>query len=89
MANYLVTFQISIQSHRLKQIVDSIHNEPGWARINANTYIVDSTKTAPQLRDVLKEYLINGESLLVAELSDNAAWTGLSTEVGDWIKKTL
>lgn len=89
MPSYLVSYNIPIQSDRVKHLVDTIRQEPGWARINANTYIVYSSKSAVQLRDSLKENLIGGESLLVAQLSNSAAWSGLSSEVSEWIKNTL
>ena len=89
MANCLITYNILCQSDRKQKLIDSIRQEPGWARINPNTYIVDSSKSAAQLRDALKSNLTDGDSLFVAELSDTAAWSGLSSEVSDWIKKTL
>lgn len=88
MVKYIVTYNINAPL-RLRRLQNMIQREAGWARLNANTYIVDSDDSAVQLRDRLKGVLVNGDSLFVGELHSPTAWIGLNEEVSNWIRKNM
>jgi hypothetical protein len=54
-----------------------------------STWIIGSSQSAAQIRDVLNPYFDSGDELLVVHLSGEAAWTGLDNSCFSWLKANL
>ena len=59
-----------------------------WPCLEA-TWVVNSDKTATQIRDALKSFLAAGDDLIVAELTGTAAWRGLQGGSAEAFKSVL
>ena len=77
MAIYIVTYDLCSESSP-----DSFHKLQ-------SSYLIESDRTAVELRDSFKEILGPDDVLYVGMVSAPAAWIGYSKEVTEWIINKL
>jgi hypothetical protein len=58
-----------------------------WSNRLASTWLIQSSLSARQIRDLLKPWLKPGDRLFVAEFTGNWAGTGMGAEFPDWLKR--
>ena len=56
-----------------------------WHHLDS-TWLVITTSTAVQVRDVLRQHIDSGDELLVFPVGSNAAWQGFSEPASAWLK---
>ncbi len=54
-----------------------------------STWAIATDQTAAQVRDYLSQAMDKDDGLLVTLLAGEAAWVGLTTEAGSWLKQQL
>lgn len=86
---YIVSCDLNVPGRRCEALSSLIRREGDWARIGGSAFLLESSKTPVELRDIFKGVLDSNDKLYVGQVATPAAWTGLSKEVSDWIKKKL
>ena len=86
---YIVSYDLSVPGQRYEELFSLIDKEGAWARLGGSAYLLESNKTAVELRDSFKVALDNNDKLYVGIVNAPAAWTGMPDEVTEWIKKRL
>lgn len=71
----------------LVEAIERVANT-AWPCLDS-TWVLNSEKTASQIRDALKPFLATGDELIVAELTGTAAWRGLKGESAEAFKAVL
>ena len=54
-----------------------------------STWLVITEKTAIEIRDELKQYLTDGDRLLVVRCGQGAAWLGFKDDCHTWLEDKL
>jgi len=91
---YSIIFEISDNSNKIKLINKIVVSYP-YALITQNSYFVIVNKditpleTHVTIRDNLKEFIKLGDKLYVGVVKSPAAWSGLDTEVSEWLRSQL
>lgn len=86
---YIVSYDLSVPGQRYEELRSLIGKEGAWARLGGSAYLLESNKSAVELRDIFKGALDNNDKLYVGIVKAPAAWTGMSSEVTEWIKQKL
>lgn len=60
-----------------------------WCRIEQSVWLVESSKHAGSIRDILRGYLHEKDLLFVARLKGNWASRNLGLERASWLKKRI
>ncbi|MBR7127980.1 MAG: hypothetical protein IKD09_05300 [Lentisphaeria bacterium] len=58
-------------------------------KITESAWVITTTKSSVEIRDYLKGKLDKNDKLFVGKLTGEAAWSGESQEVAEWLKKNL
>ena len=73
-----------------KKLIELIKKTfPTWWHYLDSTWIVVTTMTCVQIRDLLITVLDKDDELLVARLSGEAAWFGFDDNGSKWLKEHL
>ncbi len=59
-----------------------------WHHLDS-TWIIKSTKSTIEIRDLLSPYIDEDDELLVAGLTSVAAWKGFNSKGSHWLKDNL
>ncbi len=70
-------------------IHDAIKSFNNWAFINESLWIIKSSKTTSEIRNILKNYIDKNDKLFVGKLTGDAAWTNLDDDVSNWLHNSL
>lgn len=91
MAVYIVTYDLSVEadSQSYQQLIKLIKEDGSWACLGGSSYLIESERTAVELRDRFKSVLDKDDMLYVGVVNAPAAWFGYSKEVTEWIKSKL
>ncbi|MBK8197772.1 MAG: hypothetical protein IPK75_05325 [Acidobacteria bacterium] len=57
--------------------------------MQGSVWIIQTSKSAAQIRDELKACLDQNDTLFVARLEGESAWHGFSDKAGVWLKSKL
>ncbi len=83
MANNLhISYDLKNPGRDYDKVIGAIQKLGGWAKIQFSHWYVDSTFTAAQARDYLKDFVDTNDSIYVVDSTNNdwASWN-LSPEV--------
>ena len=91
MAVYIVTYDLRKEksSESYEKLISLIKQDGVWACLGQSSYLIESNKSAVELRDSFNTALDNNDMLYVGIVSAPAAWHGYSQQVTDWIKAKL
>jgi len=91
MAIYIVTYDLRKEksSESYEKLISLIKQDGVWACLGQSSYLIESNKSAVELRDSFNTALDNNDMLYVGTVSAPAAWHGYSQQVTDWIKAKL
>lgn len=88
MASYLITYDLDKPGQDYSDVLKTIKNLGGWARLSESSYVVSCQLTVQQIYDRLKQYLDNNDQLYVIHVSN--PWTGFGPkDVNDWLNTHL
>lgn len=90
MACYMIGCALRSPGRDYTDFVEAIERigSAAWPCLES-TWVVNSDKTASQVRDELKPYLSPSDDLIVAELTGTAAWKGLQGGSAEALKAVL
>lgn len=86
---YIVSYDLSVPGQRYEELSALIKKQGAWARLGGSAFLIESDKTAVELRDIFKAALDSNDKLYVGIVTAPAAWTGMSSGVSEWIKNRL
>lgn len=89
MNTYIVSYDLSEPGQRYNELLKLIKEEGNWARLGQSAYLVNTYRTAENIRDKLKIVLDTNDRLFVGSVDAPAAWVNLPKEVSDWIHQKL
>ncbi|MFA4975834.1 MAG: CRISPR-associated protein Cas2 [Thermodesulfovibrionales bacterium] len=89
MKTYLITYDLNRPGQKYNELYEAIKKIGTWWHCLDSNWIVKSNSSAAQIRDLLTPHMDSNDALLVAHLSGEAAWKGLSTECSDWLTNNL
>jgi hypothetical protein len=84
---YSISFTLSGQQSEYQNFIQTLQSLGPWAHRMVNHYIVETSLTPVQVRDILKPHLKPGDRLFVGEMIQNWAATGVPEEFGAWMKR--
>lgn len=88
MATYLVTYDLDKPGQDYSDVLKTIKDFGGWARVSESSYVVSCGLTVQQIYDKLKRFVDNTDQLYVIHISK--PWTGFGpNDVNDWLGKNL
>ncbi len=86
---YIVSYDLKSGSNfDYQRLYDAIKGYETWAHINESLWAVVTDQTAIQVRDNLKQYIDQGDSLFVLKSGVEAAWAKVICH-DEWLKKYL
>jgi hypothetical protein len=59
-----------------------------WHHLDS-TWIVRTTKTVVEVRDLLRQHIDASDELLVVDLAGNGAWWGFNEKGSSWLKENI
>lgn len=88
---YIVTYDLynEVGPQPYQALVTLIKEEKIWARLGGSSYLIESDKSARELRDLYTSVLDRNDKIFVGKVSAPAAWYGYSEEVSKWIRNKL
>lgn len=73
MKSYIISYDLNDQKDYPK-LIRRIEDYPNAAKINKSVWFINSVFSAKEIRDELKLFVDNDDSLFVATLTGEAAW---------------
>lgn len=70
-------------------LIKKIKSYGTWAKPLESCWIIATSQSASQIRDTLAAVMDKDDGLLVTQLTGEAAWTNLSSEIAKWLKEQL
>ncbi|PKM27771.1 MAG: SinR family protein [Gammaproteobacteria bacterium HGW-Gammaproteobacteria-12] len=91
MAVYMIGYDLNTPGKDYTKLIDAIKKAyPNWWHCLDSTWLVNTTSSAQQIRDHLKQFIDGNDKLLVATMGKGAAWTGPFTKpCSDWLLANL
>lgn len=90
MATLLVAYDLNAPGQRYAELTEHLKALGTWWHHLDSTWLVKTSLRPKQLRDDLRQYLDDGDELLVIDVSgDPAAWTGFKPRGSEWLKSNL
>lgn len=89
MAAYIVAYDLKKVGQNYSCITKKLEAYPTHWHMQGSVWIIESTKTATQIRDELIACLDQNDNLMVAQLSGQAAWNGFTDKASVWLKSLL
>lgn len=86
---FIISYDLCLPGQRYDDLIELIKKEGNWARLGGSAYLLESNKTAVEIRDLLKGALDCNDKLYVGKVTAPAAWSGMSEKVSEWIKNKL
>jgi len=88
MATLVITYDLYKTGQNYDCITEKIKSYGRWCHLQGSVWLIRTSKSCVQVRDELSTCLDANDKLFVAKLSGEAAWSGYSKEIGNWIKQT-
>lgn len=90
MKTLLIEYDLSKPGQNYPGLIDYIKSVPNWAHHLKSGWMIKTNLTPIELRDKLKGFMDKNDKVIVIDItSDAAAWSGLSKELSDWIRRHL
>ena len=91
MAKILISYDLNAAGQDYQTLIDRIKAlGSDWWHCLDSTWIVVTSLTAVQVRDVLAHLIDRNDELLVVDISAApAAWAGFNAECGGWLQRNL
>ena len=86
---YIVSYDLVEPGRSYNTLVNKIKESDDWAKLGGSAYLIESVKSAIELRDEYKGCIDSNDKLYVGVVEAPAAWIGMSEDVSNWIKKHL
>jgi hypothetical protein len=88
MTSKIIEYDLKSPSRNYDSVYEVIKSYPVWAHITKSTWFVKTDESCVQIRDKIKKEIDSNDTLFVATLTGEAAWTNVICE-NDYLKKNL
>lgn len=88
MKMHIVAYDLHQHGQNYTCMSKKLKEYPGWCHLQGSVWIVRSNQSPVQIRENLKNCLDANDKLFVATLTGEAAWTGYSNEITNWVKES-
>jgi autonomous glycyl radical cofactor GrcA len=88
MSNYVVSYDL-IEDKNYEAIIEKIKSLGSWAKPLESFWLLDSSKSASEIRDLLQTVVDQDDKIIVIQLGDYWATNNISKEVTKWMKKHI
>lgn len=85
MAIYMITYDLKQPGRDYQSLFDHIKNNYSWCKGLDSVWLVETTKSAAEIRDGLKILIDTNDKLFVARLQGN--WASYDYYCADWLNK--
>ena len=89
MKTYIITYDLNSPGQDYDALYDAIQQIGSWCHPQDSVWIVKTAKNITDTRDAIAVHLDANDSLFVAALTGESAWTGIPTECSSWLKSNL
>lgn len=89
MAAYMVSYDLITPGKNYEKVIEKIKQSKNWARLGGSAYIVISDLSPAEVRASISAVMDANDKLFVGAIGAPAAWTGMTDEVSEWLKKNL
>ncbi|WP_335955895.1 hypothetical protein [Acinetobacter guillouiae] len=89
MKTYLIGYDLNKKGQDYTGLTNKIKEFPNWWHHLDSTWIIKTSKTAVEIRDILLPYIDGNDELLVVHLSGEGAWKGFNEKGSKWLKDNL
>jgi hypothetical protein len=91
MKKYLISYDLGLPETRddYRKLISYIKSLELWANPLKSVWLVQTNKTAKDLRDELKNATDSNDSILVIEVNDHWATSRITKEVTDWMQEYI
>ena len=89
MATCIVAYDLLKAGQNYDCLCEKLNAYPTHWHMQQSVWVLETSQTAVQVRDNLAGCLDTNDKLFVAKLDGEAAWSGYSDKVADWIKSRL
>jgi len=86
---YSITYDLMSPGRDYATLFERIKRLGTWARPTASQWVVLTTGSAAGIRDGLRPFIDANDRLLVTALTGEAAWSGLTPDVSEWLRREL
>jgi CRISPR/Cas system-associated endoribonuclease Cas2 len=80
---YLITYDLNSPGQNYNALYEAIKKLGDWQHPLQNTWFVDSSYSASQIRDHLKEVVDRNDKIFVCEIGTWASWD--MSDASDWL----
>ncbi|MFC7240534.1 hypothetical protein ACFQS4_20430 [Saliphagus sp. GCM10025317] len=89
MSVYSINYDLHRPGQEYDELYEAIKDLGAWWHCLESVWLVDTSSSATDIRDELKQYLDSNDEILVIRLSGSWASRGLSDECSDWLYDRL
>ena len=89
MAAYIVTYDLHKQGQNYSCITKKLEEYGYYCHLQGSVWVIVTSQNCVQIRDNLMQCLDANDKLFVGQLAGEAAWTGYTNNISDWLKGAL
>jgi hypothetical protein len=89
MTVYSINYDLHSPGQEYEDMHEAIKGFGAWWHHLESTWLVDTSSSASDIRDELKQYLDSNDELLVTRLSGNWASWGIKDSGNEWLHDRL
>ncbi|MEY4413268.1 MAG: hypothetical protein RIQ53_561 [Pseudomonadota bacterium] len=91
MATIQISYDLNAPGRDYTKLIARIKElAPNWCRPLESYWLIKINSTPAEVRNDLQRYVDQSTKLLVLDVTgDSAAWSGMETDVAEWIKANL
>jgi hypothetical protein len=87
MRTVLITYDLNAPGQNYNKVLEVIRSYPRWARLGTSAYEVGTYESVTTVRDNLLRVMNANDTVFVVDVTGMpAAWHGLPSDVGDWLR---
>lgn len=86
MKKYVITYDLRAPGRDYEKLFETIQSYPNWCHLVESVWIVESDRTAAEIRDHLAQYIDRNDQLWVGGWTGEAAWHGLDVQRSNWLR---
>lgn len=89
MKSYIISYDLNKPGQDYNSLYEAIKTYSNWCHPHKSIWIIKSDDTASAIHKNLMKYIDINDTILVVNLSREAAWNNLSQKNSDWLKSEL
>ncbi|MFA8389051.1 hypothetical protein ACEPUD_02875 [Burkholderia ubonensis] len=91
MNTFIVGYDLTRKgSHDYTNLIETLkHSFVNWWHHLDSTWVIVTSKSAQQVRDILRAHMHPDDELLVVQSNGTGAWTGFKQAGSDWLRANL